>query len=69
MVNKSFIWLRGSKMNKLKQFLCGLTNHKFKSNDTDCKYDDVNKTCTITETCCKCGKKFSFTAPSKNFGM
>ena len=56
-------------MKKIKQFLCGLTNHKFKSNDTDCKYDDVNKTCTITETCCKCGKKFSFTAPSKNFGI
>jgi hypothetical protein len=56
-------------INKIKQFLCGLTNHKFKSNDTDCKYDDANKTCTITETCCKCGKKFSFTAPSKNFGM
>lgn len=56
-------------MNKLKQFLCGLTNHKFKSNDTDCKYDDVNNTCTITETCCKCGKKLSFTAPSKSFGL
>lgn len=55
--------------NKLKQFLCGLTNHKFKSSDTDCKYDDVNKICAITETCCRCGKKFSFTTPSKNFGM
>ena len=56
-------------MSKIKQFFCGLTNHKFKSSDTDCKYDDVNKTCTITETCYKCGKMFSFTAPSKNFGL
>ena len=56
-------------MNKLKQFLCGLTNHKFKSSDTDCKYDDSNNTVTITETCCKCGKKFSYTTSSKNFGM
>ena len=54
---------------KVKQFLCGLTSHKFKSDDTDCKYDSVNKTYTITETCYKCGKKFSFTAPSKNFGL
>lgn len=56
-------------MSKIKQFLCGLTNHKFKSNDTDCKYDSVNKTYTITETCCRCGKKFSFAAPAKNFGI
>ncbi len=55
-------------MNKIKQFLCGLTGHKF-NNNTDCKYDEENKTYTITETCYKCGKKFSFTAPSKNFGL
>ena len=56
--------------NNLKQFLCGLMNrHSFKLNETVCKYDDENKTCTITETCCRCGKKFSFTAPSKNFGI
>jgi len=54
---------------KIKQFLCGLTHHKFKSVDTDCKYDGVTKTYTITETCYNCGKKFSFTAPSKNFRM
>ena len=30
-------------MNKLKQFLCGLTNHKFKSNDTNCKFDWLSK--------------------------
>lgn len=57
-------------MSKIIQFLCGLAgNHKFKSNDTDCQYDDANETYTITETCCKCGKKFSFTTLSKNFGI
>ena len=56
-------------MTRIKQFLCGLKNHKFKSEDTECKHDEVNKTFTITETCCRCGKKFSFTAPSKNFGL
>ena len=67
--NNSFKQKMEKNMSKIKQFFCGLTNHKFKSSDTDCKYDDVNKTCTITETCYKCGKKFSFTAPSKNFGL
>lgn len=56
-------------MKQIKQFLCGSTNHRFNNSDTDCKYDAVNKTCTITEICCRCGKKFSFTAPSKNFGI
>ena len=51
---------------KLKQLFCF---HKFKSNDTDCKYSATYDTYTITETCYKCGKKFSFTAPSKNFGL
>lgn len=55
---------------KLKQLLCGLTlRHSFKSGDTVCEYDDENKTCTVTETCYRCGKKFSFTAPSRKFGI
>jgi hypothetical protein len=56
-------------MSRIKQFLCGITYHKFLSKDTESKYDPKNKTITITETCCKCGKKFSFTAPAKNFGI
>lgn len=58
-------------MIKLKQFICGLTNHYFLSNDTECKHDETNNTytITITETCCKCGKKYSFTVPAKNFGL
>lgn len=56
-------------MGRIKQFLCGLTNHKFKSKDTECKHNEADNTFTITETCCKCGKRFSFTAPSKNFGL
>ena len=32
-------------------------------------YDDVNNTYTITETCCKCGKQFSFTTSAENFGI
>lgn len=51
---------------KLKQLFC---IHKFKCSDTDCKYSATYDTYTITETCYKCGKKFSFTAPSKNFGL
>lgn len=51
---------------KIKQLLCC---HKFKSTDTDCKYNKTYDTYKITETCYKCGKKFSFTAPSKNFGL
>lgn len=56
--------------NNLKQFLCGLmTGHSFKDKDTVCEYNDEDKTCMVTETCYRCGKKFSFTAPSKSFGI
>ena len=54
---------------KIKQFLCGLRQHKFQSVDTDCKINDKNNTVTITETCCRCGKQFSFTTDKKNFGL
>lgn len=56
-------------MGKLKQFLCGLTGHKFKSGDTYCKYDEIDCTFTIMETCCRCGKKYSFIAPEEDFGF
>ena len=54
---------------KIKQFICGLFNHKFNSMDTDCKWNEKEGTYTITEICCRCGKQFSFTAPAKNFGL
>lgn len=55
---------------RIRQFLCGLfTNHRFNSSDTDCHYNEKEKTFTITETCCKCGKSFSFTASEENFGL
>lgn len=54
----------------MKRIACFLTGgHKFKDRDTECRYDNGIKLYTITETCCKCGKKFSFSAPSKNFGL
>ena len=54
---------------KIKQFICGLFNHKFNNIDTDCKWNEKECTYTITEICCRCGKRFSFTAQSKNFGL
>lgn len=55
---------------KLKQTLCGIfTGHRLNDTDRECKYNEKDKTFTITETCCKCGKKFSFTVPEKNFGL
>ena len=54
---------------KIKQFICGLFNHKFNNIDTDCKWNEKEDTYTITEICCRCGKQFSFTAPAKNFGL
>lgn len=57
-------------MNKAKQFLCGLfTGHCLKDTDRKCEYNEEDKTFTITETCCRCGKKFSFTEHEKKFGL
>lgn len=57
----------GRRMNKICCFLTG--GHRFKSGNTKSCCDDKNKTCTITDTCHKCGKKFSFTATYKQFGI
>lgn len=54
-------------MNKLLCFLTG--GHKFKSTETQSKCNDKERTCTITETCYKCGKKFYFTATYEQFGI
>lgn len=41
-----------------KRIKCILTDScKFKSSDTELKCNDKEKTCTITETCYKCGYK------------
>ena len=43
----------------VKRIKCFLTGGcKFKSLDTESKCNDKEKTCTITGTCCKCGKKY-----------
>ena len=52
---------------RIKCFLTG--GHNFKSGDTKSECNDKEKTCTITETCCKCGKHFYFTGTYKQFGI
>lgn len=52
---------------RIKRFLTG--GHMFRSCDTESKCNDKEKTCTITETCYKCGKQFSFTGTYKQFGI
>ena len=42
---------------------------KFKSSDTESKCDDKEKTCTITETCYKCGKKHTAIFTYKQLGI
>lgn len=54
-------------MNKIMCFLTG--GHRFKSKDTQCHGDNESRMYTITEACCKCGKKFSFSAQYKDFGL
>lgn len=57
-------------MNKIKQFLCGLfTNHCFLGDDTKLKWNRETDEYTITETCKRCGKNYSFTTPAKKFGL
>lgn len=44
----------------IKRIKCFLTGGRmFKSSDTESKCNDKEKTCTITETCYKCGKKYT----------
>ena len=42
---------------------------KFKSSDTESKCNDKEKTCTITETCYKCGKKYTAVFTYKQLGI
>lgn len=52
---------------KIKCFLTG--GCKFKSSDTESKCDDKEKTCIITETCYKCGKKHTAIFTYKQLGI
>ena len=52
----------------VKRIKCILTGGcKFKGGTTDCHIDE-NDIVTITETCCKCGKIYSFSVPYSAFG-
>ena len=52
---------------RIKCILSG--GHRYRDSDTQSYCDDKKKECTITVKCYKCGKKSSFTAPYKNFGI
>lgn len=59
----------GECMNR-KRIKCFLTGGcKFKSSDTESKCNDKEKTCTITETCYKCGKKYTAVFTYKQLGI
>lgn len=56
-------------MKSLKQFLCGIfTQHSFKAG-TESSYNPITCEYTIIETCCRCGKKFSFTVHESKIGL
>ena len=52
---------------RIKCFLTG--GFKFKSSDIESKCNDKEKTCTITETCYKCGKKYTTVFTYKQLGI
>lgn len=53
-----------------KRIKCILTGGcKFKSSDTESKCNDKEKTCTITEACYKCGKKYTAVFTYKQLGI
>lgn len=51
------------KFRELKKHFC---RHQFIPGTTDVKWNEDTQTHTITETYCKCGKRFSFTTPYLN---
>lgn len=51
------------KFREIKKHFC---RHQFIPGTTDVKWNEDEQTHTITETCCKCGKRFSFTTPHLN---
>lgn len=63
----SIIWRNQMNIKRIKCILTG--GCKFKSSDTESKCDDKEKTCTITETCYKCGKKYTAIFTYKQLGI
>lgn len=53
----------------IKRIKCFLTGGCKFRDATMLKCNDKTKTVTVTETCCKCGKQYSFTATYKQFGI
>ena len=61
---------KGDSQMNAKWIKCILTGGcKFKSSDTESKWNDKEKTYTITETCYKCGKKYSSVFTYKELGI
>lgn len=63
----SIIWRNQMNIKRIKCILTG--GCKFKSSDTESKCNDKEKTCTITETCYKCGKKYTAVFTYKQLGV
>lgn len=63
----SIIWRNQMNIKRIKCILTG--GCKFKSSDTESKCNDKEKTCTITETCYKCGKKYTAVFTYKQLGI
>lgn len=53
----------------IKQFLCKLAGHCYKSNDAERRYDKATKLYAVTETCCRCGKQKTFSMLTKNYSI
>ena len=54
----------------VKQIKCILTGGcKFKAGTTVCECNDKEKTCSITENCYKCGKKYTAVFAYKQLGI
>ena len=51
-------------LKRIRRLLCAITRHRFERTDIDCKIDVENNIVTVTQTCRRCGKQFTFTAPN-----
>ena len=55
-------------MKKIKEFMCGLFGHCFREPSSS-EYNSKTHKITVSQTCSRCGKKFSFTAHESKFGL
>lgn len=62
----SIIWRNQMNIKRIKCILTGGCRFR-DSAISEC--DDKEKTCTITETCCKCGKKYTAVFTYKQLGI